>query len=155
MNNEITLTKEDCRDAAKWGIERRLTNIFKEVENKNKFKPISGTWWGNDIEASGAELAFSKFINEDWVGLVNTFHGPDVGKDWQVRYTNLEYGSLIIRESDKTVLHHRFVLVTGLMPTYKIIGYIVGNDARKKEFVKNPNNEGKAYFVPQNSLIKF
>lgn len=152
----IRLTKEESLEAVIWGGKRRLTNLYGEVKGSGRGKFISGNPWANDIESAAAEIAFAKFIGEEWVGAVDTFHKPDVGQDWQVRYTDVEKGSLIIREDrDRPKLHHRYVLVTGLIPNFKIRGYIVGHDAIKPKYLKNPNNGHPAYFVPQSDLIKF
>ena len=155
-SNIITLNKEEATQAAIMGVHRRMTNLFKELKDLGHHgPPIGGSWWSNDIEAAGAELAFSKFINEEWVGAVNTFNAPDVAGDWQVRYTDWDNGCLILRKKDEPKLHQKFVLITGSMPTYHIKGYIVGKDGVKKEYIKNPHNGTKALFIPQKDLIKF
>jgi hypothetical protein len=154
--NKVILCKEDALEAAVMGVKRRMTNIYKELNDLSHHgPPIGGNWWSNDIEASGAEIAFARFIGEDWIGAVNTFNAPDVGQDWQVRYTDRDYGCLIIRKKDKVKLDQKFVLITGSMPVFYIKGYMIGRDAIKDEFLKNPNNGEPAWFVPQRSLIKF
>lgn len=156
MSTKIELTKEEALEGAIMGSKRRLTNIFKELSDLgHKGLPIGGSWWSNDIEAACAEIAFSKFIGEEWVGSVNTFSAPDVGKEWQVRYTDLSYGSLIIRNKDKKNLEQKFVLVTGQTPVFHIKGYITCKNAIKDEFLKNPNNKEPAWFVPQSKLLEF
>ncbi len=151
----IQLTKEECRKAAHAAIERRLTNLFKELKNLHSHGYACGNAWASDIEACGAEIAFSKFIGEKWIGDVNTFHAPDVEGGWQVRYTDRLDGKLIIRPIDSPKYEENFVLVTGLMPSYNIIGYIKGQDAVQEKYLWNPNNAGDAYFVSQKDLIKF
>lgn len=154
--NKIVLSKEEATEAAIMGVKRRMTNVFKELNDLSHHgPPIGGNWWSNDIEAAGAELAFAKFIGEDWVGAVNTFNAPDVGQDWQVRYTNIDYGCLILRRKDKVKLKQKFVLVTGSMPIYNIKGYIIGTDGIQERFLKNPNNGEPAWFIPQRELLKF
>jgi hypothetical protein len=152
----IKLTKEESLQAVIWGGKRRLSSLYGQCKESKRGKYIGGNAWSNDIESAAAEIAFAKFIGEEWVGAVDTFHKPDVGEDWQVRYTDVENGCLIIREDrDKPKLHHRYVLVTGLIPNFKIRGYIIGHDAIKPKYLRNPNNYKPAYFVPQSDLIKF
>ena len=151
----VSLTKEECREAARAAVERRLTNLFKELNNLYSHGYACGNAWASDIEAAGAEVAFAKFINKEWIGDVNTFHAPDVDGGWQVRYTDNVKGKLIIRPIDKPKYNEKFVLVKGLMPEYEIIGYIVGLDAVKDKYCFDPNGKGKAYFVPDKDLIKF
>jgi hypothetical protein len=155
MNN-VSLTKEEALDAIIWGGKRRLTNVFGEVKDKLMGRLIGGNAWANDIESAAAEIAFAKFIGEEWVGAVNTFHKPDVGKNWQVRYTSNENGCLIIRKGlDEKKLHQRFALVTGVIPHFTIIGYMTGLDASKPKYLKQYGTRPPAYFVPQSDLIKF
>ena len=151
----VSLNKEECRKAARAAIERRLTNLFKELNNLYNHGYACGNAWASDIEAAGAELAFAKSINQEWIGDVNTFHAPDVEGGWQVRYTDNENGKLIIRPIDEPKYEEKFVLVKGLMPKYKIVGYMVGKDAIKEEYYRDPNKKGGAYFVPEKDLIKF
>ena len=153
--NLIRLTKDECRKTAHAGIERRFTNLFKELKNLHSHGYACGNPWASDIEAAGAELAFSKFIGKEWVGDVNTFHAPDVDGGWQVRYTDRENGCLIIRPIDSPKYDQNFVLLTGLMPNYNIIGYMKGSDAVKEKYSRNPNGAGQAWFVPQKDLLKF
>ena len=153
--NTVILNKEEATEAAIMGVHRRMTNVFGEVKQyDNNIKYIGGSGWSNDIEAAGAELAFAKLIGEEWVGAVNTFHAPDVGDCWQVRYTDKENGRLIIRQRDESKRHHKFVLITGSMPKYHIHGYILGKDGFDKKYECNPNNGTPAYFIPQSDLIK-
>lgn len=154
--NTVILNRKEATKAAFMGVLRRMTNIFGEVKQHDKnIKYIGGTGWSNDIEAAGAELAFAKFINEEWVGSVNTFHAPDVGDCWQVRYTDNEDGRLIIRKRDESKRDHKFVLITGAIPKYYVHGYILGKDGFNEKYIFNPNNGTPAYFIPKSDLIKF
>jgi hypothetical protein len=38
------------------------------------------------------------------------------------------------------------------MPNYTVKGYIKGDDALDKKYVRNPNNGEPAFFVPQKDL---
>jgi hypothetical protein len=103
-----------------------------------------------DIEGAGAEMAYCKLADAYWTGSIGTFHEADVGKDIQIRHTILKDGRLIVRSGDNP--NHKYVLVIGSMPNYTIVGWIKGVDAKKNEFILNPNGKGDAYFVPQNKL---
>lgn len=156
MQNIITLSREEALQASTMGVKRRLTIVFKDIKSTHhNGSAINNNWWLNDIEAACAELAFAKFIGEDWVGSVNTFTAPDVGDSWQVRYTNMEDGCLIIRQKDKLNMKQKFVLVTGSIPCYTIKGYMNGEEAFKDEYIRNPNNSNPAWFIPQRCLYKF
>jgi hypothetical protein len=107
----------------------------------------------NDIEGAGAEIAVAKSFNVYWHGSVNVFKDyPDVGRNTQVRQTKHKTGRLIITDRDPD--DQLFVLVIGEMPTYDIIGFIKGADAKREEFIDAPAGRPPAYFVPQDKLTK-
>lgn len=97
------------------------------------------------------EIAFSKAFGQYWSPSVNTFHEiADVGRDIEVRSTRLNNGSLIVRNNDAD--DRWFVLVTGEPPLMTIRGRILGIDAKKKEYLRDPHGHRKAWFVPQDVL---
>ena len=104
-----------------------------------------------DILGCRGELALAKALGEEWDESVNTFKNPDVG-DVQVRATELDRGSLIIRPNDPD--DHMYVLVTGVAPNFIVRGYIYGKDAKHAKFVRSPNGREPAYFVPQSALTE-
>tara|TARA_R100000005_G_C4914701_1_gene150762 strand:- start:70 stop:570 length:501 start_codon:yes stop_codon:yes gene_type:complete len=160
-NSIVKLNKEEIAEAKRWGKARRDTNVNGELKDRSHAgKPMGGTWLKNDIIAAGSEIAFAKFIGEDFTGTVNTFNDADVGKDWQVRCTDSENFSLIIRpQKDKgEKLKDKFVLVIYQgNATFRIAGYQIGNECIKAKYLRNPGNRKnrEAYFVPQCDLIKF
>tara|TARA_R110000824_G_scaffold16478_13_gene68326 strand:+ start:11058 stop:12380 length:1323 start_codon:yes stop_codon:yes gene_type:complete len=161
VNTIVKLTKEEIKQAVHWGNARRDTNVNGELKDRSHAgKPMGGSWRKNDIIATGSEIAFAKFIGEEFTGTVNTFNGADVGEDWQVRCTDVENFSLIIRpQKDKgDKLKEKFVLVIYQRnATFRIAGYQVGENCIKEKYLKNPggNRNREAYFVPQSDLIKF
>ena len=132
VNTIVKLTKEEINQAVHWGNARRDTNVNGELKDRSHAgKPMGGSWRKNDIIATGSEIAFAKFIGEEFTGTVNTFNGADVGEDWQVIYQR--------------------------NATFRIAGYQVGENCIKEKYLKNPggNRNREAYFVPQSDLIKF
>jgi hypothetical protein len=156
-NNEVTLTKEEVKEAKKYGNARRDTNVNGELHDLGHAgKPMGGCWRKNDIIACGAEIAFSRYIGKKFVGGVNTFNKPDVDGGWQVRCTDHQGGSLIIRpnkdfKGNKLKDKYALVIYKG-KSTYKIAGYRIGEECVKNEYERAPNNGKMAYFVPQQDL---
>jgi len=169
---------KEFTEGAKAGVDRTVTNAFGQVKQKEDFPSIGGNKWACDIASAIAEVAFAKFIGEDWIGGVNTFHKPDVAPNWQVRYTDNPNGCLIVRPKENSKFNDRYVLVKGtkitktstyirakkksvtvdryeLTPDFRIAGWMLGGDAIKDKYLKNPNGQGEAYFVPEKDLIKF
>lgn len=148
--NEVTLTKIEMQIASHVGMMRKIESRSLGLKEGWHSPKHNDTKWDMDIEGAGAELAYCKFTNVYWTGSIGTFHKADVGNDIQIRHTTLQDGRLIVRSEDNP--NHNYVLVIGSMPNYTIVGWIKGVDAIKNEFICNPNNKGKAYFVPQNKL---
>lgn len=161
MNTIVKLTKEEIDQAVYFGNARRDTNVNGELKDTGHAgKPMGGSWRKNDIIATGSEIAFAKFIGEEFTGTVNTFNDSDVGDDWQVRCTDAENFSLIIRpQKDKgDKLKEKFVLVIYQgNATFRIAGYQTGENCINEKYLRNPggNKNREAYFVPQSDLIKF
>lgn len=151
-NNIINLTANESFIAATVGIRRRISSIYKskignyEREDVN----INKRGWGTDVESAAAELAVGKYLNIYWDFSVNTGKAPDVG-EFQVRQTELDYGSLIFRDGDNT--NEKYILVVGSIPTFKIIGWIYGYSCKQDKYLKNPHNTTEAWFVPQSDLL--
>ena len=126
----------------------------RETECDGSFRPA---YSGNDsiygdIDAVGAEQAVAKFLNRYWLAGVNTHQLADVAPDIEVRQTPHANGRLCIRP-DKLQPERPYVLVRGTMPDYEIVGWIRGKDARRDEWIDDPNKRGKsAYYVPASAL---
>ena len=104
-----------------------------------------------EVVGACGEMALCKAMNWFFSPTVNTFHGtPDVGDRWEVRATDREDGSLIIRDNDDD--DRWYVLVTGEPPVMEIKGYIQGSAAKRSEWLRNPNGHRLAWFVPQSAL---
>jgi len=103
----------------------------------------------NDINAVGAEMAVARFLNKYPRLGVNTSKDPDVGHAIEVRWTE-DHHHLLLRPKDRE--DRVYVMVRGAMPSYEIIGWISGEDAKQPQYWKNPNNEGWCYLVPETAL---
>lgn len=143
---EITLTWHEAAMASEIGRLRRLSSLRHNRQNQHGF---SGEGWNIDIEGACGELAAAKALNIFWDGGIDTFKGYDLG-ELQVRTTPKHENSLIIRPSDPD--NHRYVLVTGLCPFYKIHGWLLGSDAKKNCWAQSPAGRPVAYFVPSKEL---
>jgi hypothetical protein len=103
------------------------------------------------LDASGAEVAVSKFLNRFWRMGVNSYRGPDVGMHIEVKHTPRPDWALLIPK--KNADPDRFyVLVRGTMPDYSIVGWIRGKDAMQEKWIRNPNDDGPCYIVPEEFL---
>ena len=145
---DVKLTVMDSQSGARVGCARRIESMDS---NRNQgFGYNTADAWRNDIEGACAELAYCKALDIYWPGSINTFKEPDCGKKTQVRWTHHINGSLIVRDKDPD--DHYYVLVVGACPDYRVVGWIMGYDAKKNEYLRCPGEQSPAYFVPQNKL---
>ncbi|MCW3095802.1 MAG: hypothetical protein JWL77_1420 [Chthonomonadaceae bacterium] len=144
----VTLEWYELFQAISVGGRRRVESMRRGGQAAHGY--IDDNGWTKDIEAAGAELAFSKATNQYYSGSVNTFKAADVGDRWQVRWTPNTDGRLIVRPSADD--SDRYVLVTGKAPVYSVIGWITAKAAKRVSWWSAPNNRPGAYFVPQSAL---
>jgi hypothetical protein len=130
------------------GLRRRIKSMLDNRHDNDRDKGADK--WQIDIEGAMAELAAAKALGMYWPATVDTFKGPDIGDDIQVRWTKYNDGRLLYRNADST--DEYYVLVTGCAPGYEVRGWILGAHARRDEWADNPGGMGRAYFVPQSHL---
>lgn len=82
-----------------------------------------------EIEAIGAEIAVARAIGRDWVDSDRPDYDGDVGPGVQVRHTRYVSGRLLLHESDPD--DHWYFLVTGDFPTFRVVGFVRGDVAKK------------------------
>lgn len=156
----ITLENYEIEAAAIVGMKRNLGQgqkggkLGNETTNKVKNKDFG---WHIDIESTAAEMAFAKAFNLYWSFSVNTFKSlPDVDR-YEIRHTQKDDGSLIVRPADKKKYDEKtvFFLVTGTSPIFTIRGWMQMRDICVDDFIfKGYNGMPDAWFVPQKDLHK-
>lgn len=127
---------------------RQVEAIRRAREDNHGFV---GDGWGIHIEGAGAELAVAKAAGLFWEAVVKNPLGlaGDVGPI-QVRSTQRANGRLILHKSDPA--ESLFILVTGRIPEFTIVGAIPGEQGMKDSYWTDPKEGRPAYFVPQEAL---
>lgn len=147
----IKLDWYEMQQAAACGVSRQIESF------RHNAKPKLGYWsWHSHIEGAAAELAVAKALNIYWPASVNTYKGPDLGLNIQVRLREPSTSSafqpqLIVRPTDKD--SEVFILVVGNSPEFTVAGGIVGLSAKRESWLCDPGGRGPAYFVPFNELL--
>lgn len=146
----ITLTPEECRLAIVVGTERNLGNVLQGRQHRHGY---AGGGWSIHIEGAAAELAYSKFRDRYWTGALadSPVHTGDVGLV-EIRSTARPDGALIIHRTDHD--ERPYVLVTGRMPTVRLVGWLYGAEAKRDEFWRTDTGR-PAFFAPQSELHHF
>ena len=97
------------------------------------------------------EIAFQKYRGKFFVPSVNTFHREaDVDENIEIRGTANPKGRLIVRENDDDNKVYIFTIVYG--DKVVLMGWIWGRDAKKEQFLDNPDKRREAWFVPVGKL---
>ena len=108
------------------------------------------------IEGACGEMAGSKWCGYYWPGTVGTFgYGGDAGipssdPGPQFRTRSRDYYDLIVRPNDRD--EDWFILVVGRRPSYHIVGWLYGKEAKQERWVKKYGGRPPAYFIPQANL---
>ena len=149
-SNEVTLTESEMLTAALIGCRRQIGAL---LENRTPSAAFRGASWEIHIQGAAGELAFARFRNLFWSGSIGTYRrGGDVG-DIQIRTRSQPHYDLIVRDGDRD--DDVFVLVVGIIPRFRIIGWIYGRDAKQPQYRKEYGGRPSAFFVPQSALRPF
>jgi hypothetical protein len=127
-----------------------LQQAFKErggAENEDHVRQI-----GFNILGACGELAAAKALHRFWfMGVNDKKEDPDVFPDIQIRTRSQNDWDLKL--TDKDPAEHRYVLVVGHEPHFRIAGWIWGHEGFKIAESKDYGNRGSpAMWVPQNKL---
>ena len=131
------------------GVQRHLQAIQQNLANTHELREEDDRAWTFHIEGALGELVAAKFFGLHWDGGVNKFSATDFGPVQIRTRTKPEY-ELIVREKDPD--DNVFLLVRGMCPTYNIVGWSFGRDAKNIKFRRRWGNRPAAYFVPDKCL---
>jgi hypothetical protein len=147
---KVELTTPEFLNAINIGVIRQCSSLKKGLKDSHGAKSDNG--WDMHIEGACGEAAVAKALNVFWSGTVDTFkRGGDVGNKIQVRTRSKSYYELIVRKDDRD--DDIFVLVTGKAPSFDVVGWISGKDAKKEQWIQTHGNREAAWFVPQKELL--
>jgi hypothetical protein len=143
----VELTPAELMLAATQGAMRYIANLRDGRRDRHGRGADSN--WNTHIEGVCGELAFAKAIGAYWWNRMGDFRADDVGA-WQVRMRSETWHELIVHEHDRD--DRVFVLLTGRVGRYRVVGWIRGHDAKRREWWRDPARGRPAFFVPQNRL---
>jgi len=142
---DVQLNAEEVAKAER--VARRRAAESTHLADKHGF---TGDGMVIDLVGAPAEAAGCKALGLVWSGSVNHFKLPDARHNIQFRGTMLEHGSLIVRPDDDD--RDYFALVTGHTPNFRVMGWMLGRDAKKLKWLRSPGGRPPAWFVPQGYL---
>lgn len=153
----IRLSPEEIALADAHGEQKRLEAIRLD------FRDHAGIEVGGahpvEVDRLGArcELAFAKFRGVAWTPTINDPNSEDVD-GFEVRGTTHKRGGLIVRPNNITSgkATRPFSLVVQWEPgVYNVVGWFIGSDAIRDEWIMKKEGRKDAWLVPQARLHRF
>jgi hypothetical protein len=148
----VRLNKVEFYNAAHIGLIRQLQNINKGRKDSYGAETMDG--WGIHIEGACGELVVAKVLNIFYNGNIGDLSACDVNneeRNIEVRTRSNHRYDLILHPKDKD--ENVFILVTGKAPLYKIRGWILAKEGKKKKYWSDPSGKNRpAFFIPQKDL---
>jgi len=139
------------------GVQRRLKSLSRasahRFENRNP--------WGNDIESAAAELAVAKALGLYWDASIDVFGRPDLvcesrGVAVEVKLNSArDDGDLMVLASSPIEPETIFVLVTGALPAFRIVGWTRGEYVKTFGERRTMAAGHENFIVPQSMLNHF
>lgn len=113
--------------------------------------------WKAHIEGAAAEYAVAKFLGIFWEPFCNQPHDrfvrkPDVGP-FQVRNAEKHNYRLTLRQGrDQEKRNVPFILCTGIIPNFRVRGWLYGREVMVDKYWQDPNGKGFAWWAPVKDL---
>lgn len=154
---EIELTHDEWMNAAMRGCERQVDGLIKNrVSTQRGFirQPTDGWFW--NVNGAAGEACVAKWLGVPWDGCFGDLRASDVAF-LEVRTTPGHDFPLRLQHEDKD--DRVYILVTGVGPTWRIQGFILGAKGKQQEWFSDrpppackPTGRPGAFWVPQESL---
>ena len=139
----VILTPAEILNAAIAGVMRQSHVIKKDL--KGRYNEPLNNCWQRHIEGCLTECAMAKHLNLYWQGKGEP-GDRDLG-DQEIRSAQQHYKRLMLHPRDKD--DSKYWFLTGQYGTYRIHGWIMGGDGKKKEYWEKPTkDQDAAFFVP-------
>lgn len=153
MDGLPTLDSSEAFNAAIAGLQRQFRAIARNAKNNNG--DITSDEWTHHIHGAVAEAYVAKVFGL-YCNVASTDRSlPDVGVSLEVRSCIRSHGPLVVRPRDKD--DRRYFLVVGMYPNLKLVGWILGKDAKQERFWIDKDKDGNTihnpyWRVPQSAL---
>jgi len=154
MTETITLDPWQFKCCAALAADRMATSNDAGWNNASTYERTYLKRLEEETVGACGEMAAAKALDIFFSPSVNTFHKTtDLPHNIEVRATNRDPNgrvSLIIRKNDPS--DRIFVLVNGEPPVMHVLGWFIAEDAKKPEYLDNPNGHRESWFVPKDHL---
>jgi hypothetical protein len=112
------------------GFRRQWNAISRNLRNKHGLRLSDGLDLHRHVCGANGELAVHLALGIPWTAeFEDTFKGPDLGDDVQVRCRSKHWHQLYVRVDEPS--DHRWVLVTGRSPDFLVRGWLWGWEVKQ------------------------
>ena len=143
----VDLSWPEVMQAINVGVMRRVYAV--KARKVGVYGAREASAWDNDINGAIAEMACAKWANVFWSGTVGVTTLPDVGR-WQVRSKLAAGERLVIRPDDAD--DEIFVSALVQIPNVTLCGWMLGRNAKRKEWLKEYPPKPAMYFIEDKFL---
>jgi hypothetical protein len=151
MDASVQLTLPEWDLAVNTARIRIIASASQRLNHATTYQRDVLTRLKEEVVGACGEIGLAKSAGQWFVPGLNTFHStPDFLRDVEVRSTDRADGSLIIRDNDDGGRRYVLALVSG--SRVKLAGWMLGSDAKKDQWVRDPHGNRPAWFVPQRAL---
>lgn len=145
------LTKEQADAAYARGALRNQGHESRGVGHKYGLERNPALDQHRHGMAAMAEATVAAMLRSTWdQSIGGADDGSDVGGRVGVRWTPLDYGCLLLHDSDRNDVPQ--VLVIGTAHPLRVVGWAWPDDVRLPKFWRERGVRNPAYFVPQSFL---
>jgi hypothetical protein len=154
---EVILTPSECYQASMCGVQRTLKSLSRQAQHR--VKPVDP--WGVAIEGAAAELAVAKTLGLYWDASIDTFGRPDIISEPHELEIEVKLnsgradGDLMVLALSIIRPDTIFILVVGMLPTFKVVGWARGEFVMHYSHRHTMKAGHENYIVPQALLNKF
>lgn len=148
---EIPITLDEFALAVQCSLDRMIESNKQNLNHATTYSRGFIKRLHEEVLGCLGEMAFAKYrLKDGFVPEINTFHKQADVDQVEVRSTDKENGSLIVRSND--VLNRTFVLAIVKDRSVVLAGWLKGFEAQEDQYLKDPNGYRPAWFVPQDEL---
>jgi hypothetical protein len=143
------LTPRQAELAAVAGVQTRLRSLYDGTAGRWGCGERDPAGWSSCVQGAMGEWEVAKALRA-WPGPDgDDYYAGDLPAGIEVRTRTLDWYELLLHDTDDDA--RPFVLVVGIWPRMRIVGWVYGGDGKRPEWW-NHKLPVPAYTVPQNVL---
>lgn len=144
----VALTGHDLELARR--VARERTADSRRAGFRTKGLQPSDRVASDDMIGAAGELAVCRFLGVEWQTELRRFRLADVRSDIEVRATRVGHGGLVVYLDDPP--GKRYLLAVADLPAVRLVGWLPGDVAKDRKWLRRWNRGNTTYLIPQRDL---